>query len=293
MADDVRERTTDAQRVLAEINHTHGTRFSLGLRPSGGVNDVWLLDEPDGGRAVLKTNAGTLDHLHTTACVVEHLRARGYPTPRWLFTGQIDDGTTYHIQEFVPGKLAERPTVTLARQLIELIELNAGFDVWPERDLSTDQIDQFASCVTDLHRASPEISDVVDRYEQLVAQLGRIDLPGGEFVHGDFHWANVLLHRDQVSGVIDIESGGSGTRAIDYGRLLRDTYFPHRIPEPGVRQMIRCAGEAVAGPEVLALCTSAATLDNLRWRVHCRPQRIPAMIPAFLRLADALERRCA
>ncbi len=248
MIDDVPERTTELHRVLAEINHTHGTHFSLGPRPSGGVNDVWLLDEPDGGRAVLKTNAGTLKHLHTTARVVEHLRARDYPTPRWLFTGQIDDRISYHVQEFVPGELAGRPTVALARQLIDLVELNAGVDVWPERNLSACVINEFESCVSDLQCASPEINDVARRYERLVAQLGRIDLPGGEFVHGDFHWGNVLVHQGQVSGVIDIESGGSGTRAIDYGRLLRDTYFPHRLPEPGVRQMIRRAGEAVAGP---------------------------------------------
>jgi aminoglycoside phosphotransferase (APT) family kinase protein len=253
------------------------------------VNEVWLLDEPGGERAVLKIDAGTVDHLHATARVVEDLRARGYPTPRWLFTGRIADGTTYHVQEFVPGELAGRPTVMLARQLIELIEVNAGVDVWPERDLSACVVSELASCVADLRSASPEVSDVACRYEQLVARLGRIDLPGGEFVHGDLHWGNVLVHRGQVSGVIDIESGGSGTRAIDYGRLLRDTYFPHRLPEPGVREMIRRAGDAVAGPEVLALCTSAATLDNLCWRVRCRPDRIPAMVPAFLRLADDLE----
>jgi hypothetical protein len=79
----------------------------------------------------------------------------------------------------------------------------------------------------------------------LVAELGRVALPGGEFVH-------------------------------------------HRIPEPGVRQMVRRAGESAAGPEVLALCTSAAVLDNLLWRVRSRPQRIPAMIRAFGRLADDL-----
>lgn len=293
MTDGVPEPTTTVQHVLAEINQAHSARFSLGPRPTGGVNDVWLLYGSDGGRAVLKTNAGALDHLRTTARVVERLRMRGYPTPRWLFTGQTVDGATYHIQEFVPGELAEYPTVMLAKQVIDLVELNAGFDIWPERDLSSPVMTHFAACATDLHRTSPEISDVVDRYERLVAQLGRIELPGGDFVHGDLHWGNVLLHQGLVSGIIDIETCGCGTRAIDYARLLRDTYFPHRMPEPGVRPMIRCAGEAVAGPEVLALCTSVAVLDNLLWRVYRRPQKIPAMIPAFRRLADDLTRSCS
>ena len=184
--------------VLAEINHLHGTRFAFHARPPGGVNDVWIVAEPDGRRAILKLNASTL---------------------------------------------------------------------------------------ADLQTAAPEVAS---RYEQFV---GRVELPGGDYVHGDLHFGNVLVQEGRVGAIIDIESGGSGTRAIDYGRLLRDAYFPHRVPEDGVRELILQAGEAVAGPEVLAVCAGAAALDNLRWRVHCRPEMVAALIPAFLRLADDLERR--
>lgn len=266
----------------------HSTCFRLGPRPAGGVNDVWLLDASDGTRAVLKTNAASLQNLRITAPAVERLRMRDYPTPRWVFTGQTADGTTYHVQEFVPGHLGGSPTVALAQQVIELVELNAGFSACPDRDASSDVLSQFTTCAAELHRAAPEISGVVDRYEQLVAELGRVAFPGGEFVHGDLHWGNVLVHQGRISGVVDLGTCGSGTRAIDYARLLRDTYFPHRMPEPGVRQIVRRAGESAAGPEVLALCTSAAVLDNLLWRVRSRPQRIPAMIRAFGRLADDL-----
>lgn len=93
--------------------------------------------------------------------------------------------------------------------------------------------------------------------------------------------------------MIDIESGGSGTRALDYARLLRDTHFPHRVPEPGVPEIIKVAGGTVAGPAVLAVCTSAAVLDNLCWRVQVQHPRLPQLIPAFLDLADDLERNSA
>lgn len=276
------------QRMVAEINRTHATHFRLGPRLPGGVNDACLLYESDRRCAVLKSNAGSLDDLQVTSRAVDRLRISGYPTPRWLFVGRTENGTTYHIQEFVPGTMAGCPTVTVAQQVVDLIERTAGTDIRPDRDLSERVVTDFRTCVSDLHQAGPAVRDVVERYERLVAQIGPIGLPRGDFVHGDLHWGNVLVHRGRVSAVVDIESCGGGTRAIDYARLLRDTYFPHRIPEPGVRDMIRRAGEHVAGTEALALCTSAAVLDNLRWRVDSRPERIAELIPEFLRLAEDL-----
>ena len=283
-----------ARTVLDEINRRHSTQFRLGSRPRGGVNETWFLDGPGQERAVLKVDAGSLSHLHATAAVVDKLRARGYPTPRWLFVGQVESGQTYHVQEFVPGELAPigAPATALGRQLIELVEFNAGFDPWPDRNLSSAVVSHFAACIADLQSAAPELRQVVDRYAHLSEQLGLTELPSGEFAHGDFHFYNILVHEGRVSAVVDVEACGSGTRAIDYGRLLRDTYFGADGNQE-VRAMIKSTGEAVAGPEVLAFCTAAAAIDNLHWRVHCRPVKIPAMLPGFERLAIDLARSCA
>ncbi|GAB2665138.1 phosphotransferase [Kribbella swartbergensis] len=250
------------------------------------MNETWFLTGPDRGRAFLKIDAGSLNDLHATAAVVDKLRSRGYPTPRWLFVGQIESGHTYHVQEVVPGELAPlgAPATTLGKQLIELVEFNAGFDPRPDRDVSSFVVSHFAACLADLRRAAPGLRPVVDRYAQLADRLGLTELPSGEFVHGDFHFYNVLVRNGRVSAVIDVEACGSGTRAIDYGRLLRDTYFG-ADGNHDVRTMIKRAGEAVAGPEVLAFCTAAAAIDNLHWRVHHRPIKIPSMLPGFERLA--------
>jgi aminoglycoside phosphotransferase (APT) family kinase protein len=58
-----------------------------------------------------------------------------------------------------------------------------------------------------------------------------VDLPGGDLV--DFNTRNVLLHQDAVSAVIDVGELGSGTRVIDYGRLLREAYVQDYDPEGG------------------------------------------------------------
>ena len=100
---------TLARDLLDEVNRRQKTRFRLGSRPRGGVNQTWFIHGPDRGRALLKIDAGDLSHLRATAAVVEKLPSRGYPTPRWLFVGQAETGHTYHVQEFVPGKLPPSP----------------------------------------------------------------------------------------------------------------------------------------------------------------------------------------
>ncbi len=288
---DTRARTDSARRILTELNRNHGTRFRLSAEAVGGVNDTWLLDASDGGRAVLKTGSWSLDHLRRAAAAVEQLRARGYPTPEWLFTGAIDGGPTYHVQAFVPGKPGGTLNRTEAQLLIELIEGHAGLDVWPDRDWSAYVAADFANCAEELRRTVPAVVPLVERYQRLVTRLGRISLPGGDLVHGDFHSGNVLLNHGRVSAVIDIEACGSGTRVIDFAWLLRDCYVDED-GDPEVRLMIRRAGEAVAGPEALAFCASTTALDSLRWQAQHRPDAISLLLAGLHRLVADLAVEC-
>lgn len=284
-----------AHEVLAEINRDRSTRYLLGPRPRGGVNDTWFLNGPNGDRALLKINAGSLSDLSITASVVDALRTRGYPTPRWRFVGQTASGDTYEVQDFAAGELpphtGHRPSTSMGRQLIDLVESNAGFDPRPDRNVSADVVSQFATDLDGLQQVAPEIGKVVERYAELHDHLGLRELPTGEFVHGDFHFANILSLDDRVTAVVDIEGCGSGTRAVDYGVLLRDTYFG-ASGNPAVRSMFKSAGEAVAGPEVLAFCAAASAIENLHWRVHERPIKIPRMLPGFEQLAIDLGEMC-
>ncbi|MGH3094751.1 MAG: hypothetical protein ACRDMV_01965, partial [Streptosporangiales bacterium] len=63
--------------------------------------------------------------------------------------------------------------------------------------------------------------------------------------------------------VIDVDACGSGTRAVDYAWLLREAYV--RRAEPEAIATIRGAGEAVAGPGVLAICAAATAFDITRF----------------------------
>lgn len=131
-------------------------------------------------------------------------------------------------------------------------------------------------------------ADLVDHYRRLIARIGEVELPTGDLVHGDFNTCNVLMHAGRLSGVIDVDALGSGTRAIDYAWLLRETYVDGA--DPGVIPMLRRAGAAVAGPEVLAYCTAVTALDIVRWLAHHAPAGVPRVIPRLHALADDLAR---
>lgn len=57
------------------------------------------------------------------------------------------------------------------------------------------------------------------------------------FVHGDFNPTNILIHEEQLSGILDWEYAMAGTPFMDIGNLLRntDTRF-HSDIEQGLRE---------------------------------------------------------
>ena len=55
-------------------------------------------------------------------------------------------------------------------------------------------------------------------------------LPCNDLVHHDFNLSNILLHNGSVSGVVDWQDAGRGSRALDFAAMLFEW---HRIQEAG------------------------------------------------------------
>jgi aminoglycoside phosphotransferase len=127
---------------------------------------------------------------------------------------------------------------------------------------------------------------LIARYDRLLDEHPSAHLPTGDMVHGDFNTCNVLLHRGTVSGVIDVEALGSGSRVIDYACLLREAYVDDYVVD--VRRMLHRAGAAVAGPAALALCVTATAFFIVGFKRRHQPARVTRTLDRLHQLADDL-----
>lgn len=284
------------RKLLHEINAAHDLRFTLRKRCRGGVIGAWLLTDPAGTRAILKCNDGMSHRIARLPALVDRIRTAGYPTPAWLASGVAADGTGYHIVDFVPGEPMSKSTLTarMAARLVEVIEGQIGLNPDPVQDWSRyARACAFEEGDSDPRPALRRIGrpgvELIEHFDGVLAPYAALDLPGDDLVHGDFNTCNVLTHNGNVSAVIDVDACGSGTRAVDYAWLLREAYV--RGAEPAAIATIRRAGEAVAGPAVLAICAAATAFDITRFQHGYDPDSLPLVLAGLHRLADDLPHR--
>jgi hypothetical protein len=118
------------RQLLQHINVSHGTAFELDGRLPGGHQDgAYVLAEPSGRRAVLKQLFAP-----RALPIMRRLRAVGYATPDLLYAGSAADGTTYLVQEFLPGAPMQELTEAYLDQIFALNELQADLNPDPETD---------------------------------------------------------------------------------------------------------------------------------------------------------------
>ena len=282
-----------AHKVVSEINATHDLRLRVLGRCDGGFQGgAWLAVNPDGKQAVLKWRRTTGPSMVCeVAEVIRRVRARGYPTPAWLASGVTGDGASYHVQEFVPGTGSTPLTPPKVELLLGVLERQANLDPalthdWSRRVETVVRGDPPDGPRRVVKSLGVRGRALLDRYDRLLAGFGPVQVPSGDLVHGDFNSCNILLHRGVVSGVIDVEAIGRGTRAFDYAALLREAYVEGYGPE--VALLIRRAGEAVAGRSVLALCAAATSFDIVGFKLRHEPDRIDQILDRLHQLADDL-----
>jgi hypothetical protein len=110
--------------VLGAVNAELGGRWQLGRRLAGGWNEgAYLLIRGGGSRAVLKWRASDPERLLGARERVEAARARGWPAPAWLATGQAPAGGAWVVQEFIDGRTPPRLDDVVAEQMTRILGL--------------------------------------------------------------------------------------------------------------------------------------------------------------------------
>jgi aminoglycoside phosphotransferase (APT) family kinase protein len=281
--------------VLAEANRAHGLRFCLLDGLGGGFQSgTWLLGGPGGSpgdapTAVLKwaPRRESSERILRAATAVRKVRAAGYRTPAWLAAGVSGDGFPYHVQRFVPGGSAPALTADIAGRLVPLLESQRGLDADPGHRWSRYVQDQLAGGGDGARRAlaasGARAREFVAALDALVTASGGAELPADDLVHGDFRLGNVLFSPERAPTAVDVEALGSGTRAYDYATLLTEDTV-----DPAGWEVIRTAGERVAGLAVLARCFALVAFELVDFVRLRDPGRLPVLLGPLTDRARAL-----
>jgi aminoglycoside phosphotransferase (APT) family kinase protein len=263
--------------LLRVVNQQHGTSFRLVGKLAGGTRGAYEVLDRDGRRAVLKPSANPawIEQLRGVVRLVDHMRALGYPTPRFLCVGAAPDGTPYHVHEYVPGAPLSALAPAALDMVLAVVEQQADRSVMPERSWSSYVRDvvfaEGSGWTTAMRGHSAATADLLDAVEALTAPYADAALPTADVVHGDFHADHVIVHEGRVAGVIDFEAAGCGTRAIDLAVMLG---WDHDRIDPAGRARLLGRIEEIAGRPGLAICLAYQVVNMAAYAVLHRPAAV-------------------
>ncbi len=297
--------------VLEHVASVVGAEVTFCSRLPGGVNGGAIrVRLARGSDAVLKAvprgHPDHLDELLRAQRVVEHMRARGYPTPAWLAVGATATHV-WQLMDFVDAAPAQELTPSLVEQLTEIVELQAGqacepYDHWSyawrvatgqesaAAGLAIDETPEqsfLRQSVARLSGYSSMVSALVERSRRLCA-----DVPppqeAPDMVHADLATpSNVLVRDGAVVAVVDIGNAGSGTRASDLTALVWYTFQDPLLDD--VRRRLWTRILDLVGPEQAAVLAAAHILHMLEIPIgHGRHDVVPGVVERGHRALDAL-----
>ena len=226
----------DAGTVVDALNESSGRSLSLVRRLGGEAVGAWEVIDRSGRREVLKFSAlpGWVAHFARVRGVSDHVRRRGYPTPRVTVSGVMANGIAYYLQEFASGRplAAQEVNAELSNEGVELMlglnRLQEGLAP-PGRAPGQSWSDYLEACLwRDEHEwaelAALEHPEVSGFLADLRAFLGTNQAQvfvRDDLVTGSFEPHNILVDGNGVPTVVDLDAAGPGDRIIDMAALLR------------------------------------------------------------------------
>jgi hypothetical protein len=231
--------------ALGAVNAELGGRWQVERRLAGGWNEgAYLLISGSGARAVLKWRATGAERLLGARERVAAARARGWPAPEWLATGQLATGEAWVVQEFIDGRTPPRLDDFVAEQMTGILGVQeamfpgaaGGWGQWAVGVVFEDWDglrDQVAAGV-------PGGSRIVAAVDAIAGACPPGPLSGQDLVHGNFNLANTIVTPGRL-WVVDVEALGAGPRAYDLAEALLVGAGHGHITESAAARLWACA----------------------------------------------------
>lgn len=227
---------------------------------------TWAARARQTGAIVVKVRHGDRAYEKTQWCAAHlpALGARGYPVPAILWHGMMSAQWHVTVQNRLPGRPLFAPGVTLdgpmLDALLRLVELQAGAGI-PGGDsdftgyVANVLFDDWDNVWADAALACAAAGPLCVRLRRWLEPAWGLRLPPADYAHNDLNLSNVLTDGTQITGVVDWDGFGLGSRALDLVALAVDSE--------------RC-GDHTAADRLLARAAQVAGDDGLRCLVSYR-----------------------
>ncbi len=245
-----------------------GERVS-GTEPLGPARQsamTWAARAQRTGPIVVKVRHGDRAEEKTRWCAAHlpALGARGYPVPAILWHGMI--GSQWHVtvQNRLPGcplyPLDGPLDEPMLDALLGLVELQAGAGIPAgDRDftgyVANVLFDDWDEVWADAARACAAAGPLCARLRRWLQPAWGLRLPPADYAHNDLNLSNILTDGTKITGVVDWDEFGLGSRALDLIALAVDCE--------------RC-GDHAAADRLLARAAQVAGGDGLRCLISYR-----------------------
>ncbi len=237
------------------------------LTPAKVSRATWAVRTRGMGELIVKVRHGDRADEKTDWCAARLplLGARGYPVPEFVWHGPLGGDWHVAVQKRLPGHPVTSLTGPLLDALLDLVARQAGAGIAAEdRDfagyVANVLFDDWDEVWDDAPRSCPAAGSLCERIRGWLQPVWGLRLPPADFTHNDLHLSNVLTDGERITGVIDWDEFGLGSRALDLVVLGFDCF---RIGEHHAADRVFAQAAAAAGPGGLRCMAGYRALAHL------------------------------
>jgi aminoglycoside phosphotransferase (APT) family kinase protein len=228
---------------------------------------TWAARTDSLGKLVIKVRDGD-EALAKTAWTAAHLPllgARGYPVPSIVWHGMLDDQRHVTVQNRLPGRPLTALSPRLLDAVLRLVELQADAGI-PAGDrhftgyVAHVLFDDWDDVWVDAARSAAAAGQLCERLRVWLRPVWGLSLDPTDFATNDLNLSNGLTDGIKITGVVDWDEFGLGSRALDLVALAFDC--AQLGDWPAVDRLLGRAG-SIVGPDGLRCLVSYRAIAYL------------------------------
>ncbi len=230
-------------------------------------SQTWAARTDALGELVIKVRYGDDAYAKTawTAAHLPLLGARGYPVPIIVWHGMLGDQWHVTVQNRLPGQPLATLSPPFLDAVLRLVELQADAGI-PAGDrhftgyLAHVLFDDWDDVWVDAARSAAAADQLCERLRAWLRPAWGLILEPTDFATNDLNLSNVLSDGSRITGVVDWDAFGLGSRALDLVALAFDCA---QLGDWAAVDRLLGRAESIVGPDGLRCLVSYRAIAYL------------------------------